>query len=362
MMMTRRARTVMAVVVGAGAFVLVTAVASAGEERRVGGFDVRDAKSVRWLMGEGLEPGIGYAFTGVSELRGLGGGVAAGTNQTSVVKGGVQEKEHAALGGVRSADEQGVGSAGGGGGGLATLSSMALPLGVVLVVLVGCMMLLKRVMGAGSSLASALGPGGKAPGGVIEVLGRYPVAKGQLLVLVKVDRRVLLLGHSSPGRGGLSAGGGFVTLSEINEPEEVARLLQKVEDGGGTSIASKFGSMLRKHSDEHGDGVERVASGAGGGAGVLAVSSTDEDERVRAGFSLEREHERERGRENEAEDRAFSFARSVGEARGRAGASALVSAVSEDEGELSMANLSRRLAALKGRGVGAGGNGGGGVA
>lgn len=362
MMMTRRARMVMAVVVGAGAFVLVTAVASAGEERRVGGFDVRDAKSVRWLMGEGLEPGIGYAFTGVSELRGLGGGVAAaGTNQGSVVKGGVQEKERAALGGVRAADEQGVGGAGGAGG-LATLSSMALPLGVVLVVLVGCMMLLKRVMGAGSSLASALGPGGKAPGGVIEVLGRYPVAKGQLLVLVKVDRRVLLLGHSSPGRGGLSAGGGFVTLSEINEPEEVARLLQKIDDGGGTSLASKFGSLLRKHSDEHGDGVERVAGGVGGGAGVLAVSSTDEDERVRAGFGLERERERERGRENEAEDRAFSFARSVGEVRGRAGASAVVSAASEDEGELSMANLSRRLAALKGRGVGAGGNGGGGVA
>lgn len=362
MMMTRRARTVMAVVVGAGAFVLVTAVASAGEERRVGGFDVRDAKSVRWLMGEGLEPGIGYAYAGVSELRGLGGGVAAaGTNQGSMVKGGVQEKERAALGGVRSADEQGVGSsagAGGGAGGLATLSSMALPLGVVLVVLVGCMMLLKRVMGVGSSLASALGPGGKAPGGVIEVLGRYPVAKGQLLVLVKVDRRVLLLGHSSPGRGGLSAGGGFVTLSEIIEPEEVARLLQKIEDGGGTSLASKFGSMLRKHSDEHGDGVERVAGGVGGGAGVLAVSSTDEDERVRAGFGLERERERE----NEAEDRAFSFARSVGEVRGRAGASAVVSAASEDEGELSMANLSRRLAALKGRGVGAGGNGGGGVA
>lgn len=358
MMMTRRARTVMAVVVGAGAFVLVTAVASAGDERRVGGFDVRDAKSVRWLMGEGLEPGIGYAFTGVSELRGLGGGVTAGTNQGSVVKGGVQEKERATLGGVRSADEQGVGNAGGGGsaGGLATLSSMALPLGVVLVVLVGCMVLLKRVMGAGSSLASALGPGGKAPGGVIEVLGRYPVAKGQLLVLVKVDRRVLLLGHSSPGRGGLSAGGGFVTLSEINEPEEVARLLQKIEDGGGTSLASKFGSMLRKHSDEHGDGVERVAGGVGGGAGVLAVSSTDEDERVRAGFGLERE------RENEAEDRALSFARSVGEVRGRAGASAVVSAGSEDEGELSMANLSRRLAALKGRGVGSAGGGGGGVA
>ncbi len=40
----------------------------------------------------------------------------------------------------------------------------------------------------------------------------------------------------------------------------------------------------------------------------------------------------------------------------------MVSEVSEDEGELSMANLSRRLAALKGRGLNAPGNGGGGVA
>ncbi len=229
------------------------------------------------------------------------------------------------------------------------MSSMALPLGVVLVVLVGCMVLLKRVMGAGSSLASALGPGGKAPGGVIEVLGRYPVAKGQLLVLVKVDRRVLLLGHSSPGRGGAAGGGGFVTLSEINEPEEVSRLLQKIEDGGGTSLASKFGSMLRKHSDEHGDGVERVVGGR-------------ERERER---ERESEREREREREPDVEDVAISFARAVegrGVGQGRLGASALVSEVSEETGELSMANLSRRLAALKGRGLSAPGNGGGGVA
>ena len=167
-------------------------------------------------------------------------------------------REGSALGGEPSA------SGGRGGidtGSMSSLLSMALPLGGVIVLLFGCMVILKRVMGTSSSLAAALGPGGRAPGGVLEVLGRYPVAKGQLLVLIKIDRRVLLVGHSSPGRGTGGIGGGFSTLCEITDPEEVAAVLRKVEDGEGKSAGARFGSLLQRKSGVSGG--ERAGGRAG---------------------------------------------------------------------------------------------------
>ncbi|CAN5863303.1 hypothetical protein BH11PLA1_BH11PLA1_09840 [soil metagenome] len=141
---------------------------------------------------------------------------------------------------------------------LGSLAGMALPLGVVLGIMVLCVAVLKRAMRGGTSLASALGAGGKAPAGIIDVLGRFPVAKGQLLVLVKVDRRVLLLGHSAPTRGSGHAGGGFTTLCEMTDPEEVASLLQRAE--ASTAVTAPFASLLRRQADEpdDSDGVTEV--------------------------------------------------------------------------------------------------------
>lgn len=135
---------------------------------------------------------------------------------------------------------------------------LAVPMAVVLGAIFGAAWLFRRVMGAGSSLASALGAGGRAPSGVIEVLGRYPVARGQMLVLIKLDRRILLLGHSAPTRSG-GVGGGFSTLSEITEPEEVASILTRVEEGTGESFAARYEQLLRGDADPPGrDGVEVV--------------------------------------------------------------------------------------------------------
>ena len=183
-------------------------------------------------------------------------------------------REGSALGGEPSA------SGGRGGidtGSMSSLLSMALPLGGVIVLLLGCMVILKRVMGTSSSLAAALGPGGRAPGGVLEVLGRYPVAKGQLLVLIKIDRRVLLVGHSSPGRGTGGIGGGFSTLCEITDPEEVAAVLRKVEDGEGKSAGARFGSLLQRKSGVSGG--ERAGGRAGDDMelGVHEVASSRGD-------------------------------------------------------------------------------------
>ena len=88
----------------------------------------------------------------------------------------------------------------------------------------------------GGGLASQIGAGGRAPSGVLEVLGRFPVARGQTLVLLKMDRRILLLGMGTAG---------FSTLAEITDPDEVASLLVKTRDDEGETLAAKFNAMLR---------------------------------------------------------------------------------------------------------------------
>lgn len=219
------------------------------------------------------------------------------------------------------------------------VSGMALPLGVVLAVMIGCVVLMKKVMSAGSSLASALGPGGRSPAGLVEVLGRYPVAKGQLLVLIKLDRRVLLLGHSSPSRGS-GTGGGFVTLAEVTDPEEVAAVLQKAEQTGpGSGLAAKFNAILRGKSEiEEGDGVTDLRRTRGT---ALALVQDEIDEQSDSPRTV-----------NDAVQEP-SDSRHV-EAKQGTGAAIGVRAVARDEepSAAGLRELKRRLASLQGRAAG----------
>lgn len=112
--------------------------------------------------------------------------------------------------------------------------------GAALVLVIGLILALKwgaqRLARRASGIAWQMGPAGRAPSGVLEVLGRYPVARGQSLVLLKMDRRVLLLGQTASG---------FSTLSEVSDPEEVASLLIKTRDDEGASMAARFNELLR---------------------------------------------------------------------------------------------------------------------
>lgn len=113
--------------------------------------------------------------------------------------------------------------------------------GVVVLIFVVAFVL-KRVARRQGGLIASLGPGGRAPSGLLEVLGRYPIARGTTLVLLKVDRRVLLLCQSSGKRLGPSTN--MSTLTEIADPDEVASILVKARDEEGDSLAKKFESML----------------------------------------------------------------------------------------------------------------------
>jgi hypothetical protein len=61
-------------------------------------------------------------------------------------------------------------------------------------------------------------------------------------VLLKVDRRVLLISQSSTRTGGV----GMQTLCEITDPEEVASILIKTRDDEEASKAKTFEKILRE--------------------------------------------------------------------------------------------------------------------
>lgn len=91
-------------------------------------------------------------------------------------------------------------------------------------------------------LIASLGPAGRAPSGVIEVLARYPVARTQKLVLLRVGRRVVLTCQSGSVRGGA---GSMSTLAEFSDADEVAALLRAVRQSDNTGSQAEFRDALR---------------------------------------------------------------------------------------------------------------------
>lgn len=123
-------------------------------------------------------------------------------------------------------------SASGGGWGVRTALALAAVLGLIVLCKIAFVRVAKR---GGGTLASQLGASGRAPSGLLSVLARYPVAKGSTLVLLRLDRRVLLLSQT---------GQGFTTLAEIDDPEEVATLIMRAEDEEGASLTRRFRTLL----------------------------------------------------------------------------------------------------------------------
>jgi flagellar biogenesis protein FliO len=104
----------------------------------------------------------------------------------------------------------------------------------------------------GGGLLGALGAGGRAPSGLLEVLGRYPVGRGSTLVLLKLDRRILLVCQNTSR----VSGGSMTTLSEIVDPEDVASILLKSRDAEGETMSRRFQSLLSRE-DKAMEEVER---------------------------------------------------------------------------------------------------------
>jgi len=114
-------------------------------------------------------------------------------------------------------------------------------LGLVVVLIIALAIVARRLARRGGLMAQ-LGAGGRAPSGVLEVLGRFPAGRGCTLVLLKLDRRVLLVCQTS-GKG-LMGAHAMSTLCEITEPEQVASILVKTRDEQGESMARRFQAVL----------------------------------------------------------------------------------------------------------------------
>lgn len=112
----------------------------------------------------------------------------------------------------------------------------ALALATVLTLIALLKVTYTRLSRRGGTLAASLGAAGRAPSGVLEVLGRYPVSRGHSLVLLRCDRRVLLLGQSAAG---------FRTLAELSEADDVASILTKTRDEDGASMSRRFAEVIR---------------------------------------------------------------------------------------------------------------------
>lgn len=144
-------------------------------------------------------------------------------------------------------------------------------LGAVLALAWGSVRVIRAVARRqGGGLLAALGPAGRAPSGVIEALARYPVGRGATLVLLKLDRRILLVCQTG-GRGGPA--GAMSVLTEITDPEEVAAILLRTRDEAGASMDRRFREALASADAAP---VERVleqptAERADAGRGVRAV-------------------------------------------------------------------------------------------
>ncbi len=137
-----------------------------------------------------------------------------------------------------------------GGGWMRSIASVAMVIGLILVLAA----LAKFVSRRSGSVAAMMGPGGRAPSGVLEVLARYPVGRGQVLVLLRIDRRVLLLSQNMAAKGG-----SFTTLAEFDEPSEVAAILRQTRDEASESVSVRFRQALERFqgNDDEPDGIER---------------------------------------------------------------------------------------------------------
>lgn len=119
------------------------------------------------------------------------------------------------------------------------------PLALVVAIILGAAYFVRRLAKGDPGLIAALGAGGKSPSGLLEVLGRYPVSRTSSFILLRLDRRILLLNQSFG-----KAGTGFSTLAELTDAEEVASILIKVNQGESKSMNSYLDVAMKQMEKE----------------------------------------------------------------------------------------------------------------
>jgi len=107
-------------------------------------------------------------------------------------------------------------------------------------------------------------PGASNRGGVLQVVSRLTVSPKQHIMLVRVGRRLVLVGNS---------GGKLNSLCEIGDPEEAAAILGEVATQRDESSTTSFNAVLG--GEEKGFEEESVAAA---GASDEEVAGEEEDD------------------------------------------------------------------------------------
>lgn len=109
----------------------------------------------------------------------------------------------------------------------------------------------RRLGGRSAPLAAAMRAGGPSPAGILEILGRYPLGRGVTLILLRLDRRVLLVSQSAAGRLGRNAS--LSTLCELTDTDDVASVLRIAALADVRSPAGRFRAAINRFAAQHGD-------------------------------------------------------------------------------------------------------------
>lgn len=120
----------------------------------------------------------------------------------------------------------------------ARAGQVLLPLAGVVAVIVGGGALWRRAGVPGAGLVGLRAP---SPSGIAEILARYPIGRGQTVLVVRVHRRVLVLGQAT-------SHGRLVTLCELTDADEVASLRAAVADADRRT-AGMFGAALQQRGE-----------------------------------------------------------------------------------------------------------------
>jgi flagellar biogenesis protein FliO len=107
-----------------------------------------------------------------------------------------------------------------------------------LTIVIGLILAARLVM---RRAAGVLG-GGARPAGVLEVLARYPIARGQHLLLLRMGQRIVLLHQGQQG---------IRSLAEVTDAGEVAALIARMEAGARADEARQFSRALEDFESEH---------------------------------------------------------------------------------------------------------------
>ena len=152
--------------------------------------------------------------------------------------------------GTPAAEQRGLGDAasGSGSGGwvLSTLAALGLVIGLILAAKWAYVKLGGKVIAR--------------PSRAVEVLSRTIVGPKNHVLLLRVGQRVLVVGDSTSG---------LRTLADLNDPEEVATLLQSVESGKPASVSQGFHDLIGRFNRDYETQDERAEEGGDQGEARL---------------------------------------------------------------------------------------------